>query len=85
VNVLVAGEEADLSWPQERAILEIDGPQYHQFADQDARKQARWEGAGYTVRRLPSDVPYERPGELLNAYAAACAGGSSGSRGRSAR
>jgi very-short-patch-repair endonuclease len=65
VNVRVAGVEADLVWRARRLIVEIDGPQYHLFADEDARKQAIWEAVGYTVRRLPSDDVYRRPARLL--------------------
>ena len=55
VNVRIGGEEADLVWPEERLILEIDGPQYHLFPDEDARKEAAWREAGYTVTRISSD------------------------------
>ena len=65
VNIKIAGEEADLAWPKHRLIIEIDGPQYHQFADEDARKQRVWERAGYVVRRLPSDTVYDDPSRLL--------------------
>ena len=65
VNVRIRGEEADLSWPRHRLIVEIDGPQFHLFAEEDARKQAVWEAAGHTVRRLPSDDVYRRPARLL--------------------
>ena len=65
VNIRVAGAEADLVWPRHRLVVEIDGPQFHQFADEDARKQACWEGAGYTVRRIPSDDVYWAPERLL--------------------
>jgi hypothetical protein len=65
LNFRVAGEEADLVWPKRRLIIEIDGPQYHQFQGEDARKQRRWEDAGYTVRRIPSDAVYEQPDELI--------------------
>jgi hypothetical protein len=65
VNVEIAGEEADLVWRGRKLIIEIDGPQYHQFSDEDARKQSAWEGAGYTVRRIPSDALYVDPGRLI--------------------
>jgi hypothetical protein len=65
VNVRVAGVEADLVWRSRRLIVEIDGPQFHLFADEDARKQAIWEAAGNTVRRLPSGDVYFRPHRLL--------------------
>lgn len=65
VNVSVAGARPDFTWRRRRLIIEIDGPQYHLFAEEDAHKQARWEAAGYTVRRLPSDDVYFRPERLL--------------------
>jgi hypothetical protein len=72
VNVDVAGEEADLTWPEERRIIEIDGPQFHQIAAEDARKQAIWEAAGYTVLRISSTDIYTAPARLI-ALAGACA------------
>jgi uncharacterized protein DUF559 len=65
VNIRVAGEEADLTWPEHKRIIEIDGPQYHRFPEEDARKQARWERAGFTVRRMPSDDVYDHPERLI--------------------
>ncbi len=65
VNRRVAGEEADLIWVTRRRIIEIDGPQYHQFRDEDLRKQARWEGAGYSVSRIPSGEVFDNPGALI--------------------
>jgi uncharacterized protein DUF559 len=65
VNIKIAGEEADLVWLDRKLIIEIDGPQYHQFRDEDARKQRIWEGAGFTVRRIPSDRVFDEPARLL--------------------
>lgn len=65
VNIDIAGEEADLSWPSERLIIELDGPAFHRFPSEDARKDAVWRAAGWTVRRLPTDVVYDEPGRLL--------------------
>lgn len=65
VNVRVAGIEADLVWRARRLIVEIDGGQFHQFSDEDARKEAAWKVVGYTVRRCPSDDVYFRPHLLL--------------------
>lgn len=65
LNAKVAGEEADLSWPTLRLIVEIDGAPFHLDVGEDARKQAAWERAGWAVRRLPSDDVYERPDRLL--------------------
>jgi very-short-patch-repair endonuclease len=61
----VAGEEADLSWPRQRLVVEIDGGPFHLDRGEDARKQRIWEHAGWTVRRLPSDDVYEAPDRLL--------------------
>jgi hypothetical protein len=68
LNVRIAGEEADLSWPALRCIIEIDGEPFHLDAGEDARKQRAWEAAGWIVQRIPSDDVYERP-ELLLALA----------------
>jgi very-short-patch-repair endonuclease len=70
VNAEIRGIEADLVWDERKLIIEIDGPQFHQFKDEDERKQAVWEAAGYTVRRVPSDVVFNAP-EVLIARAAA--------------
>jgi hypothetical protein len=65
LNVRIAGEEADLSWPASRLIVEIDGGPFHLDVGEDERKQATWERAGWTVGRIPSDDVYERPDRLL--------------------
>jgi very-short-patch-repair endonuclease len=65
LNRRIAGEEADLSWQEWRLIVEIDGGPFHLDVGEDARKEATWRAAGWTVRRLPSDAVYERPARLL--------------------
>lgn len=70
LNVRIAGEEADLSWSARRALIEVDGGPFHLDAGEDARKQACWERAGWTVRRIGSDDVYAAP-ERLVALAAA--------------
>ena len=65
LNQRIAGEEADLSWVASRLIIEIDGQPFHLDAGEDARKQARWEAAGWRVTRIPAEDVYERPGRLL--------------------
>lgn len=70
VNTWIAGGEADLAWVRPKAILELDGPQYHQFPTVDARKEARWRAAGWTVDRLPTDSVYDRPHLLIELAAA---------------
>ena len=64
LNAVIAGEEADLSWPAARLIIEIDGAPFHLDRGEDARKRYGWEAAGWTVHRLPSDDVYERPTRL---------------------
>jgi hypothetical protein len=65
LNVRIAGEEADLSWPRLRLIVEIDGGPFHLDVGEDARRQGCWEAAGSTVRRLPSEDVHEHPHRLL--------------------
>jgi hypothetical protein len=65
LNVRIADEEADLSWPARNLIIEIDGGPFHLDAGEDARKERCWKGAGWEVRRLPSDDIYDHPGRLL--------------------
>lgn len=65
VNARFAGEEADFCWPDLRHIIEIDGPQWHRFKEEDARKTATWVAAGFRVDRIPSDLVFAEPQELL--------------------
>ncbi|HET9119934.1 MAG TPA: DUF559 domain-containing protein [Solirubrobacterales bacterium] len=65
LNVRIAGEEADLSWPIERLIVEVDGRPFHLDIGEDARKQQAWESAGWAVKRITSDDVHERPERLL--------------------
>jgi hypothetical protein len=64
LNVRIAGEEADLSWARQRLIIEIDGGPFHLDECEDKRKQACWEGAGWTVQRIDADDVYKRPSRL---------------------
>lgn len=65
VNRWIAGEEADLSWPGTRRILEIDGPQFHQDPAEDARKEAAWRADGWEVHRIGSDLVFDEPHTLV--------------------
>jgi hypothetical protein len=65
LNKHLAGEEADLSWTANRVLIEIDGGPFHLDVGEDARKEACWRKAGWTVRRIDSDDVYERPERLL--------------------
>lgn len=70
VNVLVAGLEADLSWPGRRLIVEIDGPRFHRLRDEDARRTATWRAAGWHVLRVPSSVVFDQPEAFVAAIRA---------------
>jgi hypothetical protein len=63
VNAIVAGEEADLSWPG--LIIDIDGPGFHVLKDADARKTRTWTQAGNVVRRIGSDTLFATPDRLV--------------------
>jgi hypothetical protein len=65
LNHRIAGEEADLSWLEERLIIEIDGGPFHLDVGEDTRKETAWARAGWTVRRLPSGDVYDCPERLL--------------------
>ena len=53
LNTRVASEEADLSWPRARLILEIDGAPFHLDAGEDARKEKAWRNAGWDGQAHP--------------------------------
>jgi hypothetical protein len=65
LNVRIAGEEADLSWPAKRVVVEVDGGPFHLDIGEDARKRACWEQAGWTVGRISTDDVYECPERLV--------------------
>jgi hypothetical protein len=67
INVRIAGEEADLSWPDRRLIVEIDGGTYHQDKLEDARKTAIWRAAGWHVERVRATDVYDDPRRLIRA------------------
>lgn len=65
LNFKIAGEEADLSWPKSKLIIEIDGGPFHQDVGEDLRKEAAWRSAGWNVLRIDSDDVYQSPIRLL--------------------
>ncbi len=65
VNIRIEGDEADLSWAATRRIIEIDGPQFHQDPEEDARKERAWRAGGWTVDRLPSPAVFDAPETLV--------------------
>lgn len=67
VNVLAAGEEGDLVFVACRHIVELDSDGYHPFPGRDERKQRRWQDAGWSVARCPTDAVYHDPLRLYEA------------------
>jgi hypothetical protein len=65
LNRRIAGEEADLSWADLREIVEIDGRPFHLDRGEDARKEARWRAAAWSVRRAPAEWVHEQPERFL--------------------
>jgi hypothetical protein len=65
INAVHAGGEADLSWLVRRLIIELDSAGFHPFPQHDRIKYERWERAGWTVRRLPTNDVYDHPDRLL--------------------
>jgi hypothetical protein len=61
VNEVVGGYEADLIDHGRKLIVEIDGPQFHLFAEEDELRDAAWADEGYRTVRVPSHSVYERP------------------------
>lgn len=77
VNVLVRGHEADLVWPAQRLIVELDSNEYHPFPERDEQKQQRWESGGWRVERLGVHIPASAPWQLIDVVRAALAPSSS--------
>ncbi len=67
VNVEVGGYEGDLVDLERKVILELDGPQYHQFPELDAAKNEAWRAAGFVVARRSTDDAYHDPDQLVRA------------------
>ena len=59
VNEVVGGYEADLVDHVNKRIIEIDGPQFHLFPDENERRDSDWGGEGYAVTRIPSPRVYD--------------------------
>lgn len=70
VNVKVNGPRPDFTWRRQKLIIEVDGAQFHEFADEDEAKAAKWQAVGYRVRRISSDDVYARPERLVALYRA---------------
>lgn len=61
VNERIGRFEADLVDHDRKLIVEIDGPQFHLFAEEDEARDEEWDAQGYRTVRLPSgDIFGER-------------------------
>jgi hypothetical protein len=68
VNAVIAGKQADLSWPTVRHIVELARTRVPPVPRRgSARKQAIWERAGWTVDRIPTNDVYDNPERLFAA------------------
>jgi hypothetical protein len=65
VNEVFAGEEADFCWAEPKDIIEIDGPQWHRFKEDDARKTRAWAEAGFRTQRIATTLLFADPPSLL--------------------
>jgi hypothetical protein len=68
VNVQVNGPRPDFTWRRHKLIIEVDGAQFHEFAEEDAAKAAKWKAVGYRVKRISSDDVYANPDHLVRLY-----------------
>lgn len=71
LNVVRAGLEADLSWPDHRLIVELDGPSYHVLKRVDDDRDLIWARAGWRVVRVSTTVVYDDPGRFVRIVRAA--------------
>jgi very-short-patch-repair endonuclease len=67
-NVLLHGYSVDMLWPEARLVVELDGYPFHRtrraFED-DRRRDARLQAAGYRVLRITARRLREEPEEVL--------------------
>lgn len=73
-NLMVAGAERDLVWPQAKLILEFDGWEFHRHRfEADRRRDAAAVAAGWRVIRLTADRVDSEPFAVIAEIAAALA------------
>jgi hypothetical protein len=54
-NVLIAGWEVDMAWPEQRLVVELDGYEFHRVRarfEEDRERDAALQLAGYRVLRI---------------------------------
>lgn len=63
VNTLVEGEEVDFHWPEQRLVVEVDGPGHTRPAVRvaDARRDRALRTAGWVVLRFSDEDVLQRP------------------------
>ena len=72
VNVELLGFEVDFRWPDQRLVVEVDGPQHALRTEADKARDRALNAAGWTVLRFSAGEVYEQPSgvrALLDAVA----------------
>lgn len=67
-NVVVAGITVDFHWPRQHLVVEVDGYRYHRSRrafENDRRRDARLQLAGYRVLRFTHRQITDSPGEVV--------------------
>jgi very-short-patch-repair endonuclease len=75
VNTKLLGFEVDFQWPEQRLVVEVDGPghQRPRAKRDDAGRDRILRAAGYTVLRFTDEDVYERPETVKRRTVAALA------------
>ncbi len=67
VNVELLGFEVDFRWPDQRLVVEVDGPQHALRTEADKARDRALNAAGWTVLRFSDREVYERSPRMLAA------------------
>ena len=73
-NVRILSFVVDFLWPDERLVVEIDGPHHDQRRREDAERDQRLAAAGYLTLRFPGEQLDERPLTVVTRVAVVLAG-----------
>jgi len=78
VNTWVAGGEADMAWPDQRVVVELDSHTFHATGaafERDRRRDAALQLAGYTALRVTDRRLAREPDVVMRDVATALAAG----------
>jgi very-short-patch-repair endonuclease len=73
VNVLVAGWEVDMAWPERRLVVELDGYAFHRHRaafEADRERDSDLQLAGYRVLRITHRRMDREPAAVVHALRA---------------